>query len=136
MDTKRNETPPLPSDRSVGITFAVVFALVAAWLWWKGLRGAGIVGVLAAALLAISFTVPLILRPLNRAWMALGAVLHRVVSPIVLGLIYFGMFTPIAAFMRMRGRDAMRRRTDPEAKTYWIRRDPPGPPPESLNNQF
>ncbi len=68
--------------------------------------------------------------------MAFGALLHRVVSPLVLGILYFGMFTPIAFAMRLRGRDAMRRRTDPQAASYWIRREPPGPPSDSLKNQF
>lgn len=136
MATKHDDAPPLPSDRSFGITFTVVFAAIAAWLGWKSLPGAGIVASLSILFAAIALSRPLLLRPLNRGWMAFGAVLHRVVSPLVLGLIYFGMFAPIAAAMRLRGRDAMRRRADPDAKSYWIRRDPPGPPPESLKNQF
>jgi len=136
MANKHHDAPPLPSDRSFGITFAVVFAAIAAWLVWKSLPGAGIVASLSILFVAIALSRPLLLRPLNRGWMAFGAVLHRVVSPLVLGLIYFGMFAPIATAMRLRGRDAMRRRADPDAKSYWICRDPPGPPPESLKNQF
>lgn len=136
MATPRNAPPPLPSDRSFGFTFAVVFALVAAWLWWKQISGAGILAALAVAFAAIAVVYARALRPLNRAWMAFGAVLHRIVSPIVLGVIYFGMFTPIGALLRWRGRDALRLGGEPQAKSYWIRRDPPGPPPESLKNQF
>lgn len=136
MATNREQTIPLPSDRSFGITFTVVFALVGAWLWWKNISGAAVFGSLAAAFLVISFVRPGILHPLNRAWMAFGGLLHRIVSPVILGVIYFGMFTPIAFFLRVRGRDAMRRRTEPRAVSYWIRRDPPGPPPDSLDKQF
>jgi hypothetical protein len=91
---------------------------------------------IAIAFIAISLVQPRILHPLNRAWMAFGAVLHRVVSPLVLGILYFGMFTPIAFVMRLRGRDAMHRRVDAQAESYWIRREPPGPPSDSLKNQF
>jgi hypothetical protein len=136
MTANRERPPALPSDRSFGITFTVVFSVVAAWLWWKNMRGATLSSSIAVALLAISFVRPTILHPLNRAWMAFGALLHRVVSPLVLGILYFGMFTPIAFALRLRGKDAMRRRADPQAESYWIRRDPPGPPSDSLKNQF
>ncbi len=136
MATNRDPLPALPSDRSFGITFTVVFCLVAAWLWWKSIPGATVLLSLAVAFLVISFVQPRILHPLNRAWMAFGALLHRIVSPIVLGAIYFGLFTPTAFVLRLRGRDAMHRRTEPQAASYWIRRDPPGPPPDSLKNQF
>ena len=59
-----------------------------------------------------------------------------IVSPIVLGVMFFGVFTPIGIVMRLAGRDAMRRRLDPPARTYWQDRDPPGPDPSGLPNQF
>jgi hypothetical protein len=136
MTANREHQPALPSDRSFGITFTVVCSAFAAWLWWKNMEGATLSLSIAIALLAISFVRPSILRPLNRAWMAFGALLHRVVSPLVLGILYFGMFTPIAFALRLRGKDAMRRRADPQAESYWIRRDPPGPPSDSLKNQY
>lgn len=137
MSTHRErDAPPLPTDRSFGITFTVVFALVAAWLWWKDISGAAIFASFSMLFLLAAMVRPGMLRPLNRAWMAFGAVLHRIVSPVILGVIYFGMFTPIAFVFRLRGRDAMHRRTNPQAASYWIRRDPPGPKPDSLNNQF
>jgi hypothetical protein len=68
--------------------------------------------------------------------MAFGEVLHRVVSPLVLGVIFFAVFTPFGLVMRWSGRDSMKRRCEPQARSYWIRRDPPGPPPESLRDQF
>jgi hypothetical protein len=76
------------------------------------------------------------LTPLNRAWMKLGELLGRVVSPIVLGLVFYGVFTPVALVMRLAGRDAMHRRWDRDAPTYWVDRDPPGPPDDSFRNMF
>jgi hypothetical protein len=120
--------PTLPSDRSFGWTFTGVFVVVAFFQPW------------VLALAALTALVTLIrarwLAPVNRAWMKFGELLHRVVSPLVLGLIFFGLFTPIGMAMRAFGRDAMRRRFEPRAPSYWTRRDPPGPADDSFRDMF
>jgi hypothetical protein len=77
-----------------------------------------------------------VLHPLNVAWMRLAALLNRVVSPIVMGVMYFGVLTPVAAAMRLRGRDALHRKFEPGLASYWIERDPPGPDGSSFPRQF
>ena len=131
-----NAQLPLPSDRSFGVTFVVVFALLAVLGWWRAWSWAAWPAGLALLTLVVTLTRPTLLHPLNRQWMRLAELLHRIVSPIVLGAIFYGMFTPVAAFMRIIGRDAMRRRFEPAARTYWIERTPPGPDPKSLPDQF
>ncbi len=126
----------LPTDRSFGLLFTVVFALAGGWMLWKGNRFAGVAFGIAALFLLAALVYPRILRPLNIAWMHLGLLLNRVVSPIVMGVIYFGLLTPIAATMRMRGRDVLKRRFDPKQESYWIERDPPGPDGSSFPRQF
>ena len=129
--------PILPSDRSFGFTFVVVFLLLAAWQGWSGrLLVAGLLTAVSACLLAIALAWPTLLRPLNRLWMKFGGLLHAVVNPIVLGGMYFLLITPIAVGMRLFGRDALKRRLDPHATSYWEKRDPPGPAPDSLPFQF
>jgi hypothetical protein len=130
------KTPPLPSNRSFGTLFVVVFALVGAYSWWRGGAVWPWALGLSALTLAITLAKPDALAPANRAWMKLAELLNRIVSPLVLGLIFYGMFTPIAWGMRLAGRDAMKRRFEPEARTYWVNRDPPGPDPAGLPNQF
>jgi len=129
-------TAPLPSNRSFGTVFTVFFALVGAWSWWRG--GAAYPWAMAAAglTLLVTLAAPRVLTPLNRAWMKLGELLHRVVSPIVLGVIFFAIFTPVGVVMRLAGRDALKRRFEPAARTYWIERQPPGPDPSGLPHQF
>ncbi len=132
----RNEDVPRASERSFGILFAVVFAVISLWplfggndpYWWAGL--------IAALFMLAAFVAPRLLRPLNSAWLALGAVLHRIVSPLVLGLVYVTTVIPTGLFLRMTGRDPLRLKMDRNAPTYWQDRDPPGPAPGSLNNQF
>jgi hypothetical protein len=62
--------------------------------------------------------------------------LNVVVSPIVLGLVFYGIVTPYAIVMRLAGRDALRRRFEPDRDTYWIPRDPPGPSADSFRRQY
>ena len=67
------------------------------------------------------------LRPLNRLWLRFGLLLAAVVSPIVLALLFYLTIAPIGFMMRLAGKDPMRSRRDPNATSYWIRREPPGP---------
>ena len=128
---------PIPSDRSFGFTFVVVFVLGFAWAaWTRHVPLAIVLAALAALTLAVTLANAKLLHPLNRAWMKVGAAIHAVVNPIVLGGIFFLVITPFGLVMRLAGRDALRRRLEPEARTYWIERAPPGPAPDSLPNQF
>jgi hypothetical protein len=126
----------LPSNRSFGWTFTAVFALVGVYsLWREGTLYPWMLG-LAAVTAAVTIAGPQWLAPLNRGWMKFGGLLHRIVSPIVFGVIFYGVFTPFGFVMRMFGRDAMRRRFEPSVPTYWVEREPPGPPADSFRDQF
>lgn len=127
---------PLPSNRSFGTLFVVVFAAVGAWSAWRS--SASYPWWLAAALatLLVTLAAPALLTPFNRAWMALGDLMGRIVSPVVLGILFFGVIAPFGIVRRLTGWDPMRRKFDPSAATYWIERSPPGPSGDSLPNQF
>ncbi len=86
--------------------------------------------------LILAYTFPRILNPLNRLWLKFGLLLYKVVNPIVLGLLFFVTIAPIGLVMRMFGKDFLRLKLDRDAKSYWIERAPPGPPPQSMKNQF
>ncbi len=124
------------SDRSFGFWFAAIFLAIALFIWYQsgGLKIwlvvlSGVFGLLAVIK-------PSLLAPLNRAWTALGLLMGKVVSPIVMGLLFFGMITPMGVFMRLFGKDLLRLKFKPDEKSYWIPRDPPGPEPETLSKQF
>jgi len=136
MATDRNR-PVLPSERSFGALFAVVLAGAAAWLAWHGRLGWALACLGASVVIALlAFLAPRLLAAPNRLWFRFGKLLHAVVSPVVLGAIFFLMLTPIALLMRLAGRDPLARRRDPARASYWKDRDPPGPPPGSFHNQF
>ena len=93
-------------------------------------------GVSAVVFLVIAYTYPQVLGPLNRLWLKFGLLLYKVMNPLVLGLLFFVTITPIGLVMRAFGKDFLRLRMDRGAKSYWIEREPPGPPPQSMKNQF
>ena len=135
-DLSRKTVVPVGSDRSFGLVFAAVFVLVGAGplihgneprLWALGA---------AAAFLAAALLVPRALRPLNLLWFRFGLVLHHVVTPVVMGLLFFLVVTPVGLLMRLSGKDPLRLKRDPQAASYWIHRQPPGPTPDSMRNQF
>lgn len=131
-----NSDSPLPSNRSFGILFVVVFGAIGGFRWLHAHHDAGLWFGAAAATLLVTLLKPAWLTPLNRAWMGLAALMHRVVSPVVLGVLYYGLFTPTGLVMRLFGRDVLHRRFDPAARSYWVERSPPGPDVSGLPNQF
>lgn len=137
--SRDDSTPiPLPSERRFGLLFAAVFFVFAVYAFFKQLPpAAAVVGlVLAAVFLVAAFAFPRVLRPLNKAWYWLGITLGKIVSPVVLGLIFFLLITPAGLIGRMLGRDELKLKKKEGAASYWVDRSPPGPAPESFKNQF
>jgi hypothetical protein len=126
----------LPSNRSFGWTFTGIFVIAGVYGLWKGGGGLSWLLALAALTSVVTAAREAWLTPLNRGWMKLGELLGRIVSPLVLGVIFFGVFAPVGIVMRACGRDAMARTWDSAAKTYWLKREPPGPPEGSFHNMF
>lgn len=124
-----------PSNRGFGLTFAAIFTLVAlaplafgheAHLWAIPV---------AAAFAACAWLRPALLAPLNRWWLRLGLLLHRIVNPIVMAAMFYAVITPVGLAMHLFGRRPLAA-IDPAAPTYWIARTPPGPEPATMRNQF
>ena len=112
------------SERSFGIVFAVVFAIIAFWslvfhggpirLWALAI---------AAIFLVIAFVAPQVLKPLNRLWFKFGMLLSKIISPIVMGIIFFITVTPIGLIRRIKNPDPLNQAFDKDADSYWIVRD-------------
>lgn len=124
------------SERAFGLVFAVVFALIGL-LPVLGAR-APHYGWLAAAatFLAVALAAPGLLAPLNRLWFRFGLLLHRIVNPLIMGLLFYLVVTPTGLVMRLLGKDILHLKADPRATSYWTRREPPGPARDSFKNQF
>lgn len=135
-DLQRAHAVEVSSERSFGFVFAAVFALVAAWPLPSGGGVRLWAAVLAGVFVGLALLVPGVLAAPNRAWARLGLLLGRIVSPIALGLLFYGVVWPVGVAMRLAGKDVLRLARDPSARSYWIARDPPGPPPGSMGQQF
>jgi hypothetical protein len=124
------------SDRSFGIVMAIVFTIIGAWpllsegppRWWAWIA--------AALFCSLAFLRPALLAPLNRLWFRFGLLLNKITSPLIMGLLFYGVMTPYAYILRWLGKDLLRLRFDPTAESYWFERKPPGPAPESIKRQF
>lgn len=129
----------LPSDRMFGIVFAGLFSLIAGFTAYRNDSfdiETGIFAVLALTTLGFTALYPQALRPLNIAWMTLGMWLGKIVSPLVLGLIFFVLVTPLALVLRLLKRDELSLRRSTSSASYWKPRDPTLDDPGGLNNQF
>lgn len=124
------------SDRGFGLVMAAFLLLMGIIptlhsgkprLWALGL---GVVFFL------IAVAAPRLLSPLNRIWHWFGIALHAIVNPVIIGLIFYGAVVPTGILLGLFGKDLLRLKWEPNAKSYWIPREPPGPGPGSMSKQF
>ena len=135
-DFSREEKVKGSSDRTFGLTFAAAFALLALWpiVRHRPMRSWAVAAAVVFSVAALLR--PRLLGPGNRAWLRLGLLLQRVVTPGVMALLFYSTVTPTALVLRLLGKDLLRLRIDRSAQTYWIARRPPGPAPDTMRRQF
>ncbi|MBF0179436.1 MAG: hypothetical protein HQM03_05335 [Magnetococcales bacterium] len=124
------------TERGFGLVFAAFFAVIGLWPLLHGQAWRPWAVAAGALFLAIALLRPQLLKPWNRLWGRFGALLHRIVSPMVMAVVFFVVVTPIALLMRLLGKDPLRLKKDPAARSYWIVRDPAGPLPDTMPFQF
>ena len=112
----------LPSNKKFGFFFSVIFLLISSYyLYLNEIIIALILGFISVLFFFVSFLKAGLLLPFNIVWMKFGILLGKLISPIVLGTIFFFMFTPVAVIMRFIGRDELRLRLNFQ-DSYWIKR--------------
>ena len=124
-----------PSNKKFGFFFTFVFALVAAY-FYKATNISLAYAFCSASLVFLFLTTVKddVLLPLNKLWMRFGFLIGMIVSPIILGVIFFGLFTPIAIVIKLSGRDELRLKLK-KKQSYWISRSEIIKP-ESFKQQF
>jgi nitrate reductase NapE component len=135
-DFSRAHEVKASSNRSFGWVFTAVFLVIAVWpllsggalRWWSLL--------VAAAFALVTLAIPKLLALPNRLWLRFGLLLNRIISPVALAILFYLVVTPVGALMRVLGKDNLRLRRNDSDTSYWIKREPPGPKPDSLNHQF
>ncbi len=131
----KKDSIKLPSNKSFGITVGGIFSFLsllpllkhnAPNLWMLGL---------GLALFLSGVTVPSLLTPFNKAWMGLGMILHHVMSPLVLGLLFFVVVAPFSIVMRVFGFKKIGSRNS-SAKSNWVMRQGVVDWKKSIRRQF
>lgn len=125
------------SNRSFGLLFSTALLCLGAYeIYQDGNQMVSFIWLSVALVIGvIAIAAPSVLRPFNKAWMKLGDTMGKVVSPLVLGVIFFVLITPVALITRLFGRDELRLKKA-KVSSYWIGRAPPGPAGDSFKNQF
>jgi hypothetical protein len=135
-DFSRLDSTGGSSDRSFGLVMAGFFALVALLPLWRGRPYRLWALVVSGAFLVLALIAPTLLRPLNLLWTRLALLLSKITNPIITGLMFYILFTPVAFALRLIGKDPLRLKLPTNGGSYWIPRKPGEPAPESMQNQF
>ncbi|MGN7611750.1 SxtJ family membrane protein [Magnetococcales bacterium HHB-1] len=132
----RAEALKPPSDRSFGFVFTVVFAIVGSWPLLSGDPPMLWAYIVAAIFFLLAHFYAKALAPLNKLWTRFGLLLHTIMTPLIMGIMFFILITPIGLLKRLMGSDSLRLKFDKKIKSYWVDREDPGPAPETMKNQF
>ena len=125
----------LPSNKKFGFFFTFIFGLAALYFYVNAsMSWTYSMAFFSVVFLFVTLVKADVLLPLNKLWMRFGLLLGMIVSPIVLGVIFFGMFTPIAVLMRISRRDELRLKFN-DKTSHWISRSTPVQS-SSFTNQF
>ena len=125
--------PQLGSNRSFGFVFTIVFLAIGSYKITSGLIANGTFQVsvssgafliLALLMLAISLFAPGLLRFPNLLWFKLGLKLHVFFSFAIMAFLFFGLFLPIGAVLKILGKTPIPQSENSNKQTYWVRRDP------------
>ena len=123
----------MSSNRNFGLVFFIVFLIISLWPLIHGepIRIWSIIASLFFLILGLINSK--FLSPLNRLWFKFGIILGAIVAPIVMGVVFFLVVTPIGVIMRIMGKDLLRKKYDKKKETYWIKR---GKSVSTMKQQF
>jgi hypothetical protein len=120
------EVPQRVDLRKFGLVMAAVLALVSGYLWYKdAMDPAQVVFSVAAGFLIVGLVLPVVLMPIYFPWMWLARILAFVNTHLLLGFVFYTLFTFIGLGMRLLGRDPLDRKILPDSDSYWQRRESP-----------
>ena len=109
-----------PALRKFGLAVGGVFLAIAAFLWWRDVSWYMVLVYIGAPLVVLGAILPRVLRPVYLGWMAMAIVLGAFMTRVLLTIFFFVVITPVALFFKIIGRDALTRKLDRSAPTYWV----------------
>ena len=120
---KRNSNIKISSNRNFGLVFFIVFLIVSIWplTYDEPVRFWSVI--ISSVFLILGLMNSKLLTPLNKLWFKFGMILGAIVSPVVMGVVFFLVVTPIGLIMKIMGKDLLNKKYDNKKSTYWIKRD-------------
>jgi hypothetical protein len=111
-----------PEVRKFGLTVGIFLLMIAGFLFWKQRPSFPYFACVGGGLALLGVIAPILLKPLYKAWMSFAVVMGFIMTRVILTIIYFGMFTPMALAAKLLGKDLLNQRWDKNAATYWEKR--------------
>ncbi|MHA2218954.1 MAG: SxtJ family membrane protein [Candidatus Hodarchaeales archaeon] len=109
--------------RKFGITFGVVLGLLAGALWWRGKDFYSLLVIISLVFFVTGLFVPVVLKPLQKAWMTLAVVLGWFMTRLILSVLFYLVFTSIGLIAKLLGKRFLDIKLNGEEKSYWICRE-------------
>ena len=123
--------------RRFGLTVGGAFLALTALLWWRDhMLIAAVTGAIAGLLLIAGLTIPSYLGPIEAAWMGLARAVSKVTTPIVMGVVYYLVLTPVGLIMRLFGRNPLVKKQQDGEAGVWLTRDESRRPRTDMEHQF
>ena len=133
MDSKFNDNIKISSNRSFGIVFFIVFLFIALYpiTYSEDIRIWSLI--ISFIFIILGLLNSKILTPLNKLWFKFGVILGKIISPTIMGIIFFLVVTPIGLIMKVLGKDLLKLKYNKKGNTYWIEKNGPK---SKMKNQF
>ena len=125
-----------PELRKFGLTIGIFLLVIAGFLFWKQRPSFPYFAYIGGGFALLGLTAPIILKPIYKVWMSFAVVMGFVMTRVILTVLYFGMFTPIALLTKLLGKDLLDQRLDKNAASYWVQRPATIFVPKSAENMF
>ena len=113
------------SNRSFGLVFFAVFLITSLWPFTFDSNIRFLPAIISLIFLILGLMNSKLLTPLNKVWFKFGIILGAIVAPIVMGIVFFAVVTPVGFMMRIVGKDLLNKKYDNKKESYWIKRDKP-----------
>jgi len=125
-----------PELRKFGLTIGILLLVIAGFLYWRQRPSFPYFAYIGGGFALTGLVVPILLKPIYKAWMSFAVVMGFIMTRVILTIIYFGMFTPIALVAKLLGKDLLDERLNKNATTYWVKRPASTFDPKSAENMF
>jgi hypothetical protein len=136
LEEIRNIKATTKEVRKFGLTIGLLLLVITGVLFWRERPTYAYFLYASLTFAILGLNLPLLLRPIYRAWMTVAVIMGFVMNRVILTSLFFGLFTPMSLIARLMGKDLLKERIDKQASSYWIRRVPQKYDPKTAERMF